>query len=76
LPEAFIELGSQWLQARAVHRASPMGRIRPPRRVMTARLPEGGELADPAGKALEKIRPIRAEIRDRVINLIEKLAAT
>jgi hypothetical protein len=43
---------------------------------MTARLPEGGEPADPAGKALEKIRPIRAEIRDRVINLIEKLTAT
>jgi hypothetical protein len=43
---------------------------------MTAGLPEDGELADPAGKALEKNRQIRAEISDRVINLIQKLAAT
>ncbi len=31
---------------------------------------------DPAGKTLEETRPIRDEIRDRVTNLIEKLAST
>jgi len=36
---------------------------------------EDWELADPAGKALEEIRPIRDEIRDRVANLIEKLTS-
>jgi hypothetical protein len=29
----------------------------------------------PAGKTLEEIRPIRDEIRDRVANLLEKLAS-
>ncbi len=36
---------------------------------------EDWELADPAGMTLDKIRPIRDEIRDRVANLIEKLAS-
>jgi protein-tyrosine-phosphatase len=31
------------------------------------------ELADPAGRTLEEIRPIRDEIKDRVMNLIDKL---
>jgi len=35
---------------------------------------EDWELDDPAGKTLEEIRPIRDEIRDRVANLIEKVA--
>jgi NADPH-dependent 2,4-dienoyl-CoA reductase/sulfur reductase-like enzyme len=35
---------------------------------------EDWELDDPAGKTLEEIRPIRDEIRDRVANLLEKLA--
>jgi arsenate reductase (thioredoxin) len=37
---------------------------------------EDWELDDPAGKTLEEIRPIRDEIRDRVTNLLEKLAST
>lgn len=36
---------------------------------------EDWELDDPAGKTLVEIRPIRDEIRDRVANLIEKLAS-
>ncbi len=36
---------------------------------------EDWELDDPAGKTLEQVRPIRDEIRDRVTNLIEKLAS-
>lgn len=36
---------------------------------------EDWELDDPAGKTLEEIRPIRDEIRDRVVNLIEKLTS-
>jgi protein-tyrosine-phosphatase len=36
---------------------------------------EDWELDDPAGKTLEEIRPIRDEIRDRVANLLEKLAS-
>ncbi len=36
---------------------------------------EDWELTDPAGKTLEQIRPIRDEIRDRVVNLLEKLAS-
>jgi arsenate reductase len=36
---------------------------------------EDWELDDPAGKTIEEIRPVRDEIRDRVANLIEKLAA-
>jgi arsenate reductase len=36
---------------------------------------EDWELDDPAGKTVDEIRPIRREIRDRVTNLIEKLAA-
>ena len=36
---------------------------------------EDWELADPAGKPLAEIRPIRDEIRDRVANLIEKLTS-
>ena len=35
---------------------------------------EDWELDDPAGMTLDKIRPIRDEIRDRVANLIEKLS--
>jgi arsenate reductase (thioredoxin) len=35
---------------------------------------EDWELDDPAGKTLEEIRPIRDEIRDRVIGLLERLA--
>ena len=35
---------------------------------------EDWELDDPAGKTLDEVRPIRDEIRDRVTNLIEKLA--
>ncbi len=37
---------------------------------------EDWELDDPAGKTLDQIRPIRDEIRDRITNLIEKLATT
>ena len=36
---------------------------------------EDWELDDPAGKTLQEIRPIRDEIRDRVANLLEKLAS-
>jgi arsenate reductase len=36
---------------------------------------EDWELDDPEGKTLDEIRPIRGEIRDRVANLIEKLAS-
>jgi protein-tyrosine-phosphatase len=36
---------------------------------------EDWELDDPAGKTIEEIRPIRDEIRDRITNLIEKLAS-
>jgi arsenate reductase len=36
---------------------------------------EDWELDDPAGKTLEEIRLIRDEIRDRVANLLEKLAS-
>jgi arsenate reductase (thioredoxin) len=36
---------------------------------------EDWELDDPAGKTLEEIRPIRDEIRDRVMNLIQKLTS-
>jgi arsenate reductase (thioredoxin) len=35
---------------------------------------EDWELEDPAGKTLEETRPIRDEIKDRVANLLEKLA--
>jgi arsenate reductase (thioredoxin) len=37
---------------------------------------EDWELADPAGKTIDEIRPIRDEIKDRVVNLIEKLASS
>jgi arsenate reductase (thioredoxin) len=37
---------------------------------------EDWDLDDPAGRTLEEIRPIRDEIRDRVANLLEKLAST
>jgi len=37
---------------------------------------EDWELDDSAGKTLEQIRPIRDEIRDRVTNLLGKLAST
>jgi arsenate reductase (thioredoxin) len=37
---------------------------------------EDWELADPADKTLDEIRPIRDEIRDRVANLVEELAST
>ena len=36
---------------------------------------EDWELDDPAGKTFQEIRPIRDEIRDRVANLLEKLAS-
>jgi protein-tyrosine-phosphatase len=36
---------------------------------------EDWELEDPAGKTPEEIRPIRDEIKDRVANLLEKLAS-
>jgi len=46
-----------------------------PARSCPASTTEDWELDDPAGKTLEEIRPIRDEIKDRVANLLEKLAS-
>jgi protein-tyrosine-phosphatase len=37
---------------------------------------EDWELNDPAGQALDEVRPIRDDIRDRVAHLIDRLQLT